>query len=91
VAVRVVHVFKPLTEHNRCSADARSQADVTRACFCRTIARLYRKVAQNRTHGPDLILRQFYDHLTIMPKLRSTYDGRLIHKTSYIEWKASHR
>jgi len=31
---------------------------------------------------PDLqnILRQSYDYLTIMPKLRSTYDGRLIYK-----------
>jgi len=31
--------------------------------------------------GPDLlnILRQSYDYLTIMPKLRSTYDGRLIY------------
>jgi len=38
-----------------------------------------------RDQGPDLqnILRQSYDHLTIMPKLRSTYDGRLIYKTSY--------
>ena len=34
---------------------------------------------------PDLqnIQRQSYDYLTIMPKLRSTYDGRLIYKTSY--------
>ena len=32
--------------------------------------------------GPDLqnILRQSYDYLTIMQKLRSTYDGRLIYK-----------
>ena len=32
--------------------------------------------------GPDLqnILRQSYDYLMIMPKLRSTYDGRLISK-----------
>jgi len=29
-----------------------------------------------------------YDYLTIMPKLRSTYDGRLIYQTSYNEWKA---
>jgi len=31
--------------------------------------------------GPDLqnILRQSYDYLTIMPKLRSTHDGRLIY------------
>ena len=43
--------------------------------------------------GPDLqnILRQCYDYLTIMPKLRSTYDGRLIYKTSYKECKASLR
>ena len=42
---------------------------------------------------PDLqnILRQSYDYLTIMPKLRSTYDGRLTYKTSYDEWKAFHR
>ena len=42
--------------------------------------------------GPDLqnILRQSYDYLTIMPKLRPTYDGRLIHKTAYNEWKAFH-
>jgi len=35
--------------------------------------------------GPDLqnILRQSYDYLTTMPKLRWTYDGRLIYKTSY--------
>jgi len=34
--------------------------------------------------GPDLlnILRQSYDYLTIMPQLRSTYDGRLIYQTS---------
>ena len=40
--------------------------------------------------GPDSrnILRQSDDYLTIMPKLRSTYDGRLIYKTSYNEWKA---
>jgi len=35
--------------------------------------------------GPDLhnILQQSYDYLTIMPRLRSTYDGRLIYRTSY--------
>jgi len=35
--------------------------------------------------GPDLqnILRQSYDFLTIMPKLRSTYDKRLIYKIYY--------
>ena len=38
----------------------------------------------SKIQGPDLqnILRQSYDYLTIMPKLRSTYDGRLIYKTS---------
>ena len=41
-------------------------------------------------HGPDFqnILRQSYDYLSIMPKLRSTYDGRLIYKTSYERRKA---
>ena len=29
--------------------------------------------------------------ITIMPKLRSIYDGRLIDKTAYNEWKAFHR
>ena len=40
--------------------------------------------------GLDLlnILRQSYDYLTIMPELRSTYDRRLIHKTSYEGRKA---
>jgi len=40
--------------------------------------------------GPDLqnILRQSYDYLTIIPKLRSTYDGHLIYKTSYEQRKA---
>ena len=33
--------------------------------------------------GP--IYKIFHDNLTIMPKLRSTYDGRLIYKTSYNE------
>jgi len=39
---------------------------------------------------PDLqiILRHSYDDLTIMPKLRSTYDERLIYKTCYEERKA---
>jgi len=41
---------------------------------------------------PDLqnILRESYDYRTIglMPKLRSTYDGRLIFKTSYEGLKA---
>jgi len=43
--------------------------------------------------GPDLqnILRRSYDYLTMMPKLRSTYDGRLVYKTSYNEWNAFHR
>jgi len=40
---------------------------------------------------PDLqnILRQSYDYLTIMPKLRSTYDRRLIYKTSYKDARLS--
>jgi len=35
----------------------------------------------DKIQGPDLqnILRQSYDYLTIMPKLRSTYDGCLIY------------
>ena len=44
---------------------------------------------QYRTHAmhlrPDLqISRQSYHYLTIMPMLRSTYDGRLIHRTKHL-------
>ena len=40
--------------------------------------------------GPDLrnILRQSYDYLTIVLKLRWTYDGRLVYQTSYKDRKA---
>jgi len=40
--------------------------------------------------APDLqnILRQSYDYPTIMPKLRPTYNGRIILQTSYEERKA---
>ena len=34
-----------------------------------------------KTRG--LFYKIFYNNLTIMPKLRSTYDKRLIYKTSY--------
>jgi len=51
------------------------------------------RTGQNETiqnQRPDLqnISRQSYDHLTIIPKLRSTYDGRLIYKSSYEGRKA---
>jgi len=49
----------------------------------------------SKIQWPDLqnILRQSYDYLKIMPKLRSTYDGRLglIYKTSHEERKVFHR
>ena len=42
------------------------------------------------TKYPTTILWLSHDNaLTIMPKLRPTYDGRLIYKTSYNEWKFS--
>ena len=43
--------------------------------------------------GPDLqnILRQSYDNAKVTINLRSTYDGRLIYKTSYNERAALHR
>ena len=46
--------------------------------------------SSRRYQPPDLqhILLQSYDYLTIMPKLRSTYDKRLIYRTSYEERKA---
>jgi len=51
--------------------------------YCVQLARIYTGLVD--LQGPDLqnILRQSYDYLTIMPKLRSTYHGRLIYKTSY--------
>jgi len=50
-------------------------------------------IHRSTNQGPDLqnILRQSYDYLTIMPELRSTYDGRLIYKTSYEGRKAFRR
>ena len=40
-------------------------------------------VVELENKGP--IYKISYDNLTIMQKLRSTYDGRLIYKTSYNE------
>ena len=42
-------------------------------------------ITSQRNLGPDLqnISRQSYDYLTIMPKLRSTYDKRLIYEISF--------
>jgi len=37
----------------------------------------------NQRPGVQIILRQSCDYLTIMPKLRSTYDRRLIYEISY--------
>ena len=48
----------------------------------------YIEWCKNLGHDLQNILRQSYDYLTIMPKLRSTYDGRLIYKTSYEGRKA---
>jgi len=56
----------------------------------------FRKIAYKPQHrpykpaGPDLqyMLRQSCDYLTIMPELRSTYDRRLIYKTSHEGRKA---
>jgi len=48
-----------------------------------------KKASMPKNQGPDLqnSLRQSYDYLRIMPKLRSTCDRRLIYKTSYKERK----
>ena len=45
------------------------------------------KVSRDLIHGPDL-QNIFCNNLTIVPKLRSTYDERLIYKTSYEEREA---
>jgi len=42
---------------------------------------------QNRVSICKNILRQSYDDITILPILRSTYEGRVIYKTSYDERK----
>ena len=59
------------------------------ALFCIFSVRSVRPFVHVR--WPDLqnISRQSYDYLTIMPpKLRSTYDGRIVYQTSYEERKA---
>ena len=70
-----------------CKLDVRRMSIVTLSLSSKIVVR-YLVIQQ----GPDLqnILRQTYDYLTIMPKLRSTYDVRLIYKTSYNEWKGFH-
>jgi len=62
---------------------APAAACVLTAAVVRTHA--YTRLSVGRKQRPDLqnILRQSYDYLTIMPKLRSTYYGRLINKTSH--------
>ena len=56
--------------------------------YARTHGRTDRKhnaaAATGINMWPDVqnILRQSHDYLTTMPKLRSTYDGRLIYKTA---------
>ena len=55
-----------------------------------TVKDLFLHASDFFLQGPDLqnILQQSYDYLTIMLKLRSTYDGRLIYQTSYGERNA---
>ena len=52
----------------------RNDIQVTRVCY------------NTPAQGP--IYKTSYDNLTIMPKLQSTYDRRLIYKTPYEEHKA---
>jgi len=77
----------------------RERAPWARAHCCRRAARncvtvpsqqfAARRCERNDTPNqrPDLqnILRRSYDNLTIMPELRSTYDGRLIHHQTFHE------
>jgi len=62
---------------SRCRSTPSSSSTVCR--------RLRSPPFSNIIQGPDLqnVLRQSYDYLTIMPKLRSTYDELLIYKTPY--------
>jgi len=43
--------------------------------------------ANSEARFTKYLIRQSYDYLTIMPKLRSVYDGHLIYQTSYEERK----
>ena len=57
------------------------------SCCCDSQASIrlemtFRKTQPHVAHDLQNILRQSYDYLMIMPKLRSTYDERLIYKTS---------
>ena len=71
----------------RCRLFAYGLADATASqnpiISCIMKSRLVLSFWYRLTQGPDLqyILRQSYDYLTIMPKLQSTNDGRLIYKT----------
>ena len=63
------------------SAKARLLSGVTRILGARGQKRWTAPQGPNSQN----ILRQSYHYLMIIPKLRSTYDGRLIYQTSYEE------
>jgi len=58
---------------------ALGNAAINPAARAPSLAHIYRTLLN--------ILRQSYGYLTIMPKLRATYDERVIYKTSYEERK----
>jgi len=76
---------EPLWGYGR-DATWRIRSNVPRATVMRLYTELLRRTLVLKCWGP--IYKISYDYLTIMPKLRSTYDGRLIHKTSYEGRKA---
>jgi len=90
-------VLSPMWNHTRLQRFRQEallpQTDRATRCVSRNHVNAEQLQGQVVQQGPDLqnILRQSYDYLTIMPKLRSTYDGRLIYKTSYNEREALHR
>jgi len=85
----------PATQHHCPLTGNKLYSLVTEAHVCEQLAQgshlkvQWPGVERMMFWGP--IYKISYDYLTIMPKLRSTYDGRLIYKISYNEWKAFHR
>ena len=96
---RECSVMHPTSRHTnaayiRCPAVSRTSVICRTAkpriykYLCSSCAPFCRGITVSTNQGcqrPDLrnVLQLSYDYLTIMPKLRSTHDGRVIYKMSY--------
>jgi len=62
------------------TSDSQNTRKINAMTKCAALVSEYCNRSEQQTWGP--IYKISYDYLTIMRKLRSTYDRRLIHKTS---------